>query len=339
MEKWYIQPGAESDVVMSTRIRFARNLREEPFPARLNAQGKKEVCQRIKNAVMDSCSDFDYIEMENMSEAQAVSLAEMHLISPEFASERTGRALLLKKDESVSIMVNEEDHIRLQVLSPGLSFQEAYRQASEIDEKLDERLGFAFHQTLGYLTQCPTNLGTGMRASVMLHLPALQECGQIADLANTVSKLGLTIRGTYGEGTQASGAFYQLSNQVTLGISEEAALKNLEGITRQVMVQERRARTELLKNPVFLDKVWRAAGVLATARRLSSEEFMQMISLVRLGVAQNIFIISETDLNRLIVESQPATLMVHAHQELDASRRDSQRAALVREKLKNVVAG
>ena len=339
MDKWYIQPGAESDVVLSTRIRLARNLREEPFPARLNVQGKKEICQRVKDAVLTACEGFDYIEMENMSEAQAISLAEMHLISPDFASERTGRALLLRKDESISIMVNEEDHIRLQVLSPGLSFQEAYRRANEIDEKLDEQLGYAFHPTLGYLTQCPTNLGTGMRASVMLHLPALQECGQISDLANTVSKLGLTIRGTYGEGSQASGAFYQLSNQVTLGISEEAALKNLEGITRQVMVQERRARTELLKNPLFLDKVWRAAGLLATARRLSSEEFMHMISLVRLGASQEIYSIPETDLNRLIIEAQPATLMVHAQQGLDAAQRDTRRAEIVREKLKNIISG
>lgn len=339
MDKWYIQPGAESDVVMSTRVRLARNLREEPFPARLNEQGKKEICRRVKNAVLDSCTDFDYIEMENMSEAQAVSLAEMHLISPEFTSDRAGRALLLKKDESVSIMVNEEDHIRLQVLSSGLSFQGAYECAGEIDEKLDERLGFAFHPTLGYLTQCPTNLGTGMRASVMLHLPALQECGQITDLANTVSKLGLTIRGTYGEGTQASGAFYQLSNQVTLGISEQGALKNLEGITRQVMVQERRARGQLLKNPMFLDKVWRAAGVLATARCLSSEEFMRLISLVRLGVSQKIFNIPEAELNRLLIEVQPATLTVHAKQQLDAQQRDVQRAAIVREKLKNSMEG
>lgn len=329
--------GSNPDVVVSTRVRLARNLREEPFPARLNAEGRKKVNAIVRQALAGTSPELQYLEMEEMNDVQAVSLAERHLISPEFAAQREGRALLLSRDESISIMLNEEDHIRIQALAPGLALTQAYAVANALDDALDARLELAYHPELGYLTQCPTNLGTGMRASVMLHLPALQELGQINSLANTVSKLGLTIRGTYGEGSQASGAFYQLSNQVTLGISEEAALANLEGITRQVMVQERRAREGLLRNPLFLDQIWRAAGILCFARRLTSDEFMKMISLVRLGAAQGIFQISQEALNTLIHQVQPANLMADANETMDAQQRDMQRAAIVREKLKQIV--
>lgn len=317
-------------------MRLARNLRGEPFPARLNAEGKKRVNAAVRAALEGA--KLQYLEMDAMSDIQAVSLAERHLISPEFASQREGRAVLLNKDETVSIMLNEEDHIRIQAMADGLALTQAYDVANAIDDMLSDKLDLAYHPELGYLTQCPTNLGTGMRASVMLHLPALQELGQINSLANTVSKLGLTIRGTYGEGSQASGAFYQLSNQVTLGISEEAALANLEGITRQVILQERRAREGLVKNPVFLDKIWRAAGILSFARRLSSEEFMKMLSLVRLGAAQGIFNISQEELTALVGEVQPATLMTAANESLDAQQRDVRRAAVVRKRLKNISA-
>lgn len=325
---------ADNDVVVSTRVRLARNLRGEPFPARLNTEGKKRVNAAVRSAL--ESAQLQYLEMEAMNDIQAVSLAERHLISPEFASQREGRAVLLSKDEAVSIMLNEEDHIRIQAISPGLALTQAYDVANAIDDMLGGKLDLAYHPELGYLTQCPTNLGTGMRASVMLHLPALQELGQIKSLANTVSKLGLTIRGTYGEGSQASGAFYQLSNQVTLGISEEAALANLEGITRQVILQERRAREGMIKKPAFLDKIWRAAGILSFARRLSSDEFMKMLSLVRLGAAQGIFKISQAELSKLVSEVQPATLMAMANENLDAQQRDVRRAAVVREKLKNI---
>lgn len=325
---------ANNDVVVSTRVRLARNLSGEPFPARLNIQGKKRVNEIVRSAL--DGAGLQYLEMEGMTDVQAVSLAERHLISPEFTSQREGRAVMLSKDEAVSIMLNEEDHIRIQAIAPGLALTQAYDVANAIDDMLGSKLNLAYHEQLGYLTQCPTNLGTGMRASVMLHLPALHELGQINSLANTVSKLGLTIRGTYGEGSQASGAFYQLSNQVTLGISEESALANLEGITKQIILQERHAREELIKNPIFLDKIWRAAGILSFARRLSSEEFMKMLSLVRLGAAQGIFNISQDELSALVSDVQPATLMVAANESLDAQERDVRRAAVVRGRLKNI---
>ena len=223
-----------SNEVISTRVRLARNLKDYPFPCRLSEQGRKKVIEKVTSAIRDSnssiASDFNLIKLDDLTEAQGVSLVERHLVSPEFISETEGRALLLSKDESMSIMINEEDHIRLQVITDGLSLEQAYDTADKLDTLLDENLEFAFDDKLGYLTQCPTNLGTGMRASVMLHLPALEKSRTIGRIAGNLSKLGLTIRGAYGEGSEPSGSLYQLSNQVTLGISEKAAIENLENI-------------------------------------------------------------------------------------------------------------
>ena len=246
--KWYENSAAHADVVLSTRVRIARNLKDYPFPARLNEAGKNEVNALVRDALLtgDAAKDYDYVAMNTLSQTQCVSLAEKHLISPEFASDSAGRALILSKDEDVSIMLCEEDHVRVQVIYPGLSLQEAYDKANEIDETLAAKLSIAFDPRLGYLTQCPTNLGTGLRASVMLHLPALARGGAMPRLANTVAKLGLILRGAYGEGSKPIGDIYQLSNQVTLGISEQAAIRNLESIAGQIIAQETAARETLL---------------------------------------------------------------------------------------------
>ena len=193
----------ESNVVISTRVRLARNLKDFPFPCKLNAQGREKVIDKVKDAIKNSNSpiadDFSFIKMSELSPKQCVSLVEKRLVSPEFVSDPQGRALLLSKDESISIMINEEDHIRLQVITDGLSLEQAYDTADKLDTLLDENLEFAFSEKLGYLTQCPTNLGTGMRASVMLHLPALEKSKAINRIAGNLSKLGLTIRGAHGE--------------------------------------------------------------------------------------------------------------------------------------------
>ncbi|MEE1318682.1 MAG: ATP--guanido phosphotransferase, partial [Ruminococcus sp.] len=213
----------DSKVVISTRVRLARNLKNFPFPCKLNLQGREKVVEKVKNAITNSnssiASDFSFIKMNELTQRQSVSLVERRLVSPEFVNDSEGGALLLSKDESLSIMINEEDHIRLQVITDGLSLEDAYDTADKLDTLLDENLEFAFDEKLGYLTQCPTNLGTGMRASVMLHLPALEKSKAIGRIAGNLSKLGLTIRGAHGEGTEPYGALYQLSNQVTLGIS------------------------------------------------------------------------------------------------------------------------
>ena len=210
--KWYSNSADNSDIVLSTRIRLARNLRDYPFPARLDSESRKEVNAIVKDALLNDGNkdEFDYIEMSSLTPSQAVSLAEKHLISPEFASSSSGRALILSKDEDVSIMLCEEDHVRIQIIYPGLSLDSAFQKAEEFDGMLEKSTAIAFDEKLGYLTQCPTNLGTGLRASVMLHLPAIAKTGAMPRLASTVAKLGLTLRGAYGEGSQPAGDIFQL---------------------------------------------------------------------------------------------------------------------------------
>lgn len=336
-KRWYIDLGPEGDVVVSSRIRLARNLSDFPFPCRLNLSQKRAVLEKVKSVFFDPYPEhkeaYDYISMENLSQLQAVSLAEKRLISPEFTAQREGRGLILKRDESVAIMLNEEDHTRIQVMCPGLQLQEAYRIADELDRKLERHLVFGFHTKLGYLTQCPTNIGTGMRASVMLHIPALQKQGQLSHLANNITKLGLTLRGAYGESSEGRGAFYQLSNQVTLGIAEEAAIENLRNITLQLAERERESRKILSENILFQDQLWRAKGILSNARQLSSEEFIGLVSDLKTGIALRYYDLDERAVNEALALVQPATLLTGAGGELSAQQRDILRAQIVREKL------
>lgn len=334
--KWYQQSGADGDVVISTRIRLARNFNHLPFPAGMTAEQREELISRIFDAFPhDGSGAFACIRMSDLSEWDALAMVERHLISPAFAGHPEGEALLLSPDESVSVMIGEEDHVRIQAMCAGLALDEAFTAANCWDDFLDTRFHFAFDERLGYLTQCPTNLGTGMRASVMLHLPALQEKGVIQQLANTVSKLGLTIRGMYGEGSRSEGGIYQLSNQVTLGITEGEAIENLKSITAQIIKEERQYREQLRATPALEDRVYRSLGVLQNARLLSGKEFMTLISSVRMGVAMHV--LDTVDLNcisSLMVDAQPAALMQQAGRELEPSERDIRRAVLVRERLR-----
>ena len=330
MDKWYIESGDQGDVVLSTRIRLARNIDEYPFPCKLNAQGKKEVCEKVRDILLSQKSwDFSFAQMKDFTKAQKISLAERNLISPGFAGDSEG-AIVLTDDEAIGIMLCEEDHIRLQVMMSGLALKEAYSVADKVDNILSSGLDYAFDSRLGYLTQCPTNLGTAMRASVMLHLPALTACGQMGRLASTVSKLGLVIRGAHGEGSSPKGEIYQLSNQITLGISEEEALDNLQSITLQLVAQERSAAKTLMENPQQEDKIWRALGILKNARMISCDEFMELSSLVRLGARENKIDFDIKKLNELTYSVQPATMNAREGKDLTAQQRDILRADMVR---------
>ncbi len=334
MSKWYIGAGEQSDIVVSTRIRLARNIAEYPFPNKLNTKSRMELNNVIKEALeSDNKYNLRFLEMRTLARFEAASMAERHIISPEFASDLDGRALMLSPEEDISIMLNEEDHIRLQVMKSGFALDEAYEVANEIDDMLGSKFNFAFDERIGFLTQCPTNLGTGMRASVMLHLPALTLSGQIHKLINTVSKLGLTFRGAFGEGTNAVGDMYQLSNQITLGISEEFAIKNLKAITLQLCAQERSAREEMLKDVSTEDRIFRAYGLLKWARLLSTKELMENLSFVRLGSVTGKINIPIETVNELMVSMQPATINARAGQKLPTQERDSIRATEVRTKL------
>ena len=322
-----------SEAVVSTRIRLARNLKEYPFPIRLSVSQAKEIVDLIDDALQDCGIKFHRIDLDTVSETMKIALLERHLISPDFVSGEQGRAVFLSDDNAISIMVNEEDHIRLQVIRDGFEPDEAYAVADKLDNALSKKLNFAFHEKLGYLTQCPTNLGTGMRASVMLHLPALELTGAVHRIGANLSKLGLTIRGLYGESTKPIGAFFQLSNQVTLGISEKAAIANLKNITTQLISQEMKARDNLLGKIEVEDKIARALGVLKTALVIDHSEAMSLLSLVRLGVAsKKLNTLSTDSIDRLIVEIQPASIMTKCGEEMSPQERDIKRAEMIRER-------
>ncbi len=339
MNKWYEKSGECSDVVLSTRIRFARNMSDYPFPCKLNSNVKSQVANDIKRVLSNkSFANYNFrcLNIASMNRIDTRSLVECHLVSPEFIKKDDSGVVFISSEDNISIMVNEEDHIRMQVMKEGLSLEETYNVADELDNKLDKNLKFAFNENLGYLTQCLTNLGTGMRASVMLHLPALKECGMIEKISSNLIKLGLTMRGLYGEGTEPKGDIYQISNQVTLGISEKTAIKNLNDITMQIINQERNYRKELSKNIQVTDAICRSLGILKTAKLLSNDEFMKLISNIRLGLSMGIIKGTSYDvLNNITIKAQPYMLMKEEKSELTSVKRDQKRAMIMNTNLQN----
>lgn len=348
--RWMDDRAPEADVAVSSRIRLARALRGFPFPHRLSPEKAEEVVHAVRLAiggeqVRRAAGPMELATLAELAPVERQILVEKHLASPDLLEEgnEQGRAVALSEDETVSILVNEEDHLRLQVLLPGLQLEAAWRLADRVDDALEKTLDYAYDETLGYLTACPTNVGTGLRASVMLHLPALVITGQARELLTAVSKLGMTVRGLYGEGTEAKGYLFQLSNQLTLGYGEEEIIKNLAGVTLKVIEQERAARRLLLKEngPLIEDRAWRAVGLLKHVRRLSSDEALGLITDLRLGV--DLGIIKNVPLrvlNELLVLTRPAYVMKAGGDEgLTPGQRDELRARLVREKMRELEIG
>lgn len=321
--------------MISSRIRLARNIKGLPFTGRMTVEQKKAVCTKVKEVASAIPGyKFDYIDMENVTAIQAGSMVEEHLISVEFANNREGEGLLLDRKHNVSVMINEEDHLRIQVLGRGEKLATLYETASEIDDALDEKLHFAFSEKLGYLTHCPTNLGTGLRASVMMHLPALHESGLINKIINTVSQVGLTVRGMYGEGSEPAGCVYQVSNQITLGISEKDTIERLEDIVRQIARNEAALREKMLENISIEDRVFRSYGIAREARIMSSQEFMKLMSDIRLGIEGGLLNLDTKVLDELCIKVQPYTLMLYGGEGMEIRQRDIKRAEIVRDKLK-----
>lgn len=336
MGSWYNSHAPEDDIVVSTRIRLARNLPGIPFPARMTKEQRRELNLKVKSAIEDSNTPFSkslkYIDMGDIPQTEIQAMVERHIISPEFAAENSERAIILSSDESISIMIGEEDHVRIQVILGGLQLEKAYDTAERLDTLLYGSLHFAFDRNLGFLTECPTNLGTGLRASVMLHLPVIESSGEISRLADSVGKIGFTVRGMYGEGSKAKASMYQVSNQITLGISEKNALDNLKIITQQLIEKERGER-EGLNRIKLEDMCFRALGTLQNCRILSSEEMMNLLSLIKLGLSMGI-IKSDVLPVKLLVEGQPYMLM-KKYGQMEPEERDIYRANLMREALKN----
>ncbi len=334
MSNWYKNNNTDNAIAVSSRIRLARNLKGFPFPARMTSEQRKELNLKVKEALLGSNTPFakslKYIDMANVPEAQKYAMVERHIISPEFANKSDNTAIILSSDESISIMIGEEDHLRIQVILAGLSLKEAYDIAERIDSLLYPALQFAFDSKLGFLTQCPTNLGTGLRASVMLHLPALENTGEIEALSNSIGKIGFTVRGMYGEGSKSAAALYQVSNQITLGLSEKNALDNLEIITSQLIEKEQKSREGFNKLELE-DVTFRALGVLQNARILTSNEMMILLSRVKLGESMGILNTNVSPI-KLLIEAQPFMLM-QKYGIMDPNDRDIYRANMIREAL------
>ena len=313
----------QNDIVISSRIRLARNLKSYPFPHKLNDKGAEQTARIISDAVIaagEECGkSFIKFDMSKLSPQEAVSFMERHYISPEFVtvsknSNKKGRVVLLSSDNTISVMVNEEDHIRIQVMGDGLSLRDAYTVADKLDTLISKRLDIAYDERFGFLTECPTNLGTGMRASVMLHLPALTRTRTIDRISANLNKLGFAIRGFNGEGSKSEGGIYQLSNQVSLGLTESGAVDNLYSVTNQLIEYERDAVKELVNDIYVKDSVFRSLGILKYSRLITREEAMSCLSDVRLGVAGGIVDckVPSTDVfNRLLVDIQPATIVIN----------------------------
>ena len=336
MSNWYENVDLNNLLVVSSRIRLARNIKGLPFPKRMNDSQKNETLETFKKlldgVMIEGAGTLKYINMETVPEEELFAMVERHIISPDFAKKTGPKGIVISENESVSIMLLEEDHIRLQVLSGGLKLNEAYEIAKKIENILSEGLTLAFDKQLGYLTECPTNLGTGLRASVMLHLPILEATGTLGSLAESIFKIGLTVRGMYGEGSNSHASLYQLSNQVTLGISEQAAIDNLSVIATQIAQKELSAR-EGLEKISLEDSVYRSLGTLKYARLLTSEEMMKLLSSVKLGVDMGILKDIDPALPMaLLIEGQPYSLQ-RVNGRMTSDDRDVLRAKLIRERL------
>lgn len=323
----------DPNMVVSSRIRLARNLKKYPFPSRLTDKIAGEMKEELHGLLADYPEEsFDFLDMKNVSSVQAGAMMEEHLISPEFTKSGERSALLLGRNKRLSVMINEEDHLRIQAMAPGSCLEELYDAINTLDDYIDGKVEYAFSEKYGYLTACPTNLGTGIRASVMLHLPALTRRGLMDRVINSVSQVGITVRGLYGEGTQAGACLYQVSNSVSLGMSEKETVELLDRIVAQICDSEKTAREHLYSELRTQDDLFRSYGILKECRMLTSAEFRALYSKVRLATELNLLNLDLSDLDRLFIECQPYNLMLTGEVQSDGER-DQRRATLVRERL------
>lgn len=334
---WYTESGNEGDVVLSSRIRLARNIKGIPFPQKSDETNQEKVLNLCKSAAEQCGIHLSFIDINSMKDYEKQAIAECHLISPQMMDDSIKRGVFLNDDSSVSILVNEEDHLRIQCMEPGFNIQKCFKAANEVDDAFEKVLDFAFDSKLGYLTCCPTNIGTGMRASVMVHLPALTMSGSINSIIDSLGQLGMTVRGIFGEGSKATGNIYQISNQVTIGETEENIIERFEQIITEVIDKEREMRRRIYKSDKYgiMDKLMRSFGELTNAVILSSSEAMSRLSDVRfaveLGIIKNV---TYQSISTAIYSVLPANI-VKNHNTTDAAERDLKRAEIVREILLN----
>src|SRR5476651_2402841 len=333
--------GPHDRIVMSSRVRLARNLKDAAFPGWAKKPERVKILETIRPAVesLPEMRDSFSEAMDNLGALDKQILVERHLISREHAAKSSGSGLVLNREETFCVMINEEDHLRMQALRPGLQLKQAWNAIDHLDSELEKLLDYAFDGDLGYLTACPTNLGTGIRVSAMLHLPGLVLAEQINQIIQSVGKLGLAVRGLYGEGTEALGNIFQVSNQMTLGESEPDIVERLNKVLSQIIEHEENARGTLIekKPKIVYNQIGRAYGVLANAHSISSKETMNLLSLLKLGLDMSMFPGTERSLvDELFMITQPAHLQKQFSDKLSAEERDLLRSDMVRERLKNV---
>jgi protein arginine kinase len=336
--EWLSGDGPQSHIVISSRVRLARNLRNFSFPGWAKKTDRISVLECVKPAVesLPEMADAYSAYSQDLSALEKQVLVERHLVSREHAAKGVGSAVVMNRKQTLSIMINEEDHLRIQGIRSGLQLKNVFKLVDKVDTALGERLDFAFHQQYGFLTACPTNVGTGMRASAMMHLPGLVLGEQINQVIQAVSKVGLAVRGLYGEGTEALGNLFQISNQITLGEKEEEILTRLNKVIEQILNHEVNARANLLeKRPVLLlDNIGRAYGILRHAHSMASKEALNLLSALKLGTDLGFFPEDGRLLvDQLFMETQPAHLQKSSQQKLQAEERDTLRAEIIRTKL------
>ena len=329
--EWLRGIGPESDIVISSRIRLARNLAHYPFIRKCTEHDRGAIESSLREKVLrlDGLSDVLYVDVADLESVDRQFLVERQLISREHAESFGARGVAIDEHEKFSLMINEEDHLRIQVMHSGLALDKAWQQIDQIDDLIEQQVAYAFHEKKGYLTACPTNVGTGMRVSVMLHLPALVMTRQIDKVFRSLQKISLAVRGLYGEGSQAMGDFYQISNQITLGRREEELIGQVGDVVPMLIEYERKAREFLVSESQkdLHDRVSRAYGILCTAQTISSEETMHLLSSVRMGV--NLGLIRDLEIptiNKLFIHTQPAHLQKLRGAELDTADRNIERA-------------
>lgn len=333
MSNWYLQNGKDSDIVISSRARLARNLAEFNFANKFVKDESKSVMDKIEEITPSLGYGLKFLKMDNMDDITKVSLMEKHLISPDFAiKNKANKAILINDDENICIMVNEEDHLRMQVFSSGLEIDNLVALITEIDQKLEGMVNYAFDESHGYLTACPTNVGTGLRISIMVHLPGLTLTGNIGKVLRAVNSFGMNIRGIYGEGSESKGDVYQIFNNQSLGLTEKEIMKNVKAVTDKIIEQERLARKNLTKKPIDIeDRVYRSYGVLANARKLSSNECRALLSDVKLGTDLGIITeLSDAQVKKIEIYTQAGSLQKYLGEELTAYERDIKRCEVIK---------
>ena len=328
---WYLQSSKDSDVARSTRIRFARNIAGFQFKLKT-----KEMKEALENKIKDNLYGIGYglkfFKLKDMDDITKMSLVEKNIISPEFVSNKDG-SILINDEENICIMIGEEDHLRIQVFNYGLDLENTLNLAVELDEKINETLGYAINKKYGYLTACPSNLGTGLRASVMLHLPALEHTGNVRKILNSVGNFGISIRGIYGENSKSTGDMYQISNRQTLGITEKEIIDRVKVIAEKIIEQERKARKMLADNKIeFEDMIYRSYGILSNCRKISSEETRELLSDIKLGVDLGILDeLTDLQVQKLYLYTKPANLQKYLGEQYDTYERDIKRAEVIKQ--------